>query len=283
MSKRKKTRIVHIFPQNPTAKKKIYEKIRILKYLFPEKLAMKYIAKKYFPNSILISLAKRGKIKYYTSILTNDKIFTAVDARKIPKADIWLFSLINMEGENIYTKEFMQAIKNRSKKLGIRVLQLSSHLDQENIKFHNSPKAYPKIAKLKANGVVIDFKKESFCILKREEEENWQASIGSSKNLYIIQPFLTDDRVKKNLTYYLIERWIVLGNDLTVGIRKSKSPIIKQHNSVTFYRRDARKLKINNEYNKLQDYLKLKAYPFSHSSKLNNLVFSLGLAPMKIL
>ncbi len=253
----KKPFIVHVYPKNDVVVKKFYDKLGYFRLLVPSKVAMRYIGKRYFPNNLLIRLKKKGILNYQSYIISTEKKLESKDADLIPKADIWLFSLINLNDEEIYTSAYFDAIKKRANHLSIKLLHLTSHLDSSHLDISNQlHNEYPKIAKLTANGMVIDFNTESFCIINNEyEEKQWITSKKSKIDNYSIQPFLKDQRVQANNELYFIERWLVIGNDLTVGMRYSSSPIVKQHNSITYYRRDFRNLTLKNELEIVQSYL----------------------------
>ncbi len=255
----KKPQVVHIFLENQIVINSLFEKIGVLSLFVSRKRAMKYISERYFPNQLLLELKKKSHIGYRTHILKAGKKLVRDDVLSIPKGDIWLFSLINMEDFEIFTDLFMKAVAERADSLGIEVFHLTSHLDSGTLNLSTPVHEYPKIAKLRSNGTVVDFRKESFYILHSDNEEKmWTKHIGKNRERYVTQSFLKDQRCPENGGLYFIERWLLIGDDLSVGMRMSTSPIVKQHNSVTHYRRDMRKLWENNEYDLIQSYLGLQ-------------------------
>lgn len=113
------------------------------------------------------------------------------------------------------------------------------------------------MAKLKANGSVGDYNAGSYSILRDADSETlWRKDHEQDEGRYILQPLLIDKRNDIENSLYFVERWINLGGDLTVGLRRSTTPIIKQLNSVTTYLRDSRHLIGGNELETVREFLK---------------------------
>ena len=199
----------------------------------------------FLPNNVLRQLHQDGKIQLQTHHLEpQPQPFTGADANNIPRADTWVFALFSDSSEPQVSDEFLDAVRARARREGIRVINLSSHAGIPAAFQPKRAEELPALAKLKANGLTTPLDHSSFALLNTAaDREAWERTVGPERRAeYQVQPFLEHQRNAELAPLRCIERWICVCGDLTVGTRVSNDLIIKQLNSLTYYTRDPRLL-----------------------------------------
>ena len=200
----------------------------------------------FIPNNLLRSLNDKGAIRLrHHALEPSGRPYNACDAEGIPTAAVWVFALLNDSSVPICHDTFLEAIRGRARREGIRVINLTSHSGTLPDDF--APKRaemLPALAKLKANGATTHDDSNSFSLLKTPSELNaWTEELDPARQAdYELQPFLEHHRNAELAPFRCVERWICIAGDLTVGLRFSPDLIIKQLNSLTYYIRDPRRL-----------------------------------------
>ncbi len=222
--------------------------------LVPRAVANRFIHRNFLPNNLLRALARRGRIALRTHVLAFRDRYGAADAGAVPPADVWLFSLQNWQHAPAFAPDFFAALADRAARHGVRMVNACSHVDDGP-----APGAaevgYPCIAKLRGNGMVSPDDPGSYAILAGPgDEAAWRQAAASPQD-FAVHPWLADRRSDPAGGRHVVERWIVIGDDLTVGTRVSREPIVKQTNSVTSYRRDAAAPGAGDEYDLLRGLL----------------------------
>ena len=206
----------------------------------------------FLPNSLLRSMARTGRIRLREHLLPPDSHYGKTTAGSVPPADVWVFALLTESGLDRFSEDFYAEIRRRAQTEGVQLINLASHTGSPNMSPPQTEMTVPILAKLRANGMTSPDRPESYALLTSTEEiTEWQARIGPDRlGEYELHPWL-DHRLNEQISpYRCIERWIWLCGDLTVGLRVSPDPIIKQLNSLTAYKRDPRRL--THEYTLLQ-------------------------------
>jgi hypothetical protein len=199
----------------------------------------------FLPNNLLQSLNNQGAIRLRNHALEpSDRPYDGPDAKNIPRAEVWVFALLNDSSMPICRDAFFEAIHTRAQREGIRVINLASHSGTPPGFEPRRKEPLPALAKLKANGLTTPGDSDSFTLLETQADLTaWTERLDPARRAdYEVQPHLEHRRDAELAPFRCIERWICLPGDLTVGLRFSEEMIIKQLNSLTYYIRDPRRL-----------------------------------------
>ncbi len=229
---------------------KFYETFRkyVLRFplnLLPTRYCQEKAFQHFLPNNLLRLLHRDEKIRLHTHQLkSKPHPIDAAEVANIPHAEAWVFALFSDSSEPLVSADFLEEVRTRAKREGIRIINLSSHTGTPVAFEPKRSDSLPALAKLKANGLTTPGDKSSFALFHTEADRKaWQEQVGKDRiSEYEIQPFLEHRQNSEIAPFRCIERWICVCGDLTVGTRLSNDLIIKQLNSLTYYARDPRLL-----------------------------------------
>lgn len=237
----RKPKVLHVFVENPVLRGFLEQMISPhLVRIIPASLLSKFLHKNFMPNNLLRQLRDDSRLKLMRHPLPLRQSYGTADADALPLADCWLFTLNNYGEESMFGIDFFDSVRERAQRHGIRLINLTSHVRSDTDRAGTDQ--FPLLAKLKANGLVGHYNKDSFAIFESANDyAAWcEQRSDAERSRYRIEPFVYHADRKNFVPLFCIERWIYICGDLTVGLRVSRDPIIKQNNSVTWYRRDPR-------------------------------------------
>eukprot|EP00854_Cymbomonas_tetramitiformis_P001358 gene1358-1959_t len=225
------------------------------------------------PLSFLQSLHNAGTIRLILHMLPSEEgcAYTRELADAIEKrADIWMFALNSFF---VDVTDFLTYARKIGEAQGIVIMNCfsDSKLDESTSRLSSMVDlpTFPVFIKPRQNGMAGNYNSEindacKYSLVTNEHEyKSFQDELTPiQRDSYILQKYHMHAMASHfPPKFIVIERWLYVAGELIVGTRIGDDIAVKQNNSVTWYKRDARHFasdyKQNREY--VQGWLRKKA------------------------
>jgi len=236
-------KVIHFFSIHPYFRK-------IIKRRFGETSKSDYIQNikqahnGFLPNYLLGDLFKSGKLALQVIPVEMSQDIKSDFMNQYLRAEVWIFSFMDYSVDFEAISTFFKDCRRLAKEYNIKIINGTCAPRYQNK--ISTVGQFPLIAKPKQNGVPQKSiaQNSTFSVLwDKKQLMAWENSIADSRPLFVLEPYYANTSTDQGL--YIQERWIVIFDDLTVGIRISRDNIIKRKNSMTYFLRNRASLRMD--------------------------------------